>query len=126
MRNHHGALHAEAQFSGRILLQLAGGKRGRGVAAAFFLIDRADQPVGLLERCADLLRILAVGDFDLFFAFAHEAGVECRRRARRQVRVDGPVFFFLERFDFALALYDQSQRDGLHTSGGKTAPDFIP
>ena len=43
-----------------------------------------------------------------------------------EVRVDGPVFFLLERLDFALAFDDQAQGDGLHASGGKTAADFVP
>ncbi len=70
LRDHHGALHAEAQFAGRVLLQLAGGKRRRGIAAAFFLIDRANEPVGLLEGNPDLFRILAVRDLNLLFALA--------------------------------------------------------
>jgi len=52
------------------LLQLAGGKRRRGIAAAFFLIDRANEPVGLLEGNPDLFRILAVRDLNLLFALA--------------------------------------------------------
>ena len=74
LRDHHGALHAEAQLARGILLQLAGRERRRGIAAALFLIDRPNQPVGLLQRCADLFRILAVRDFDLLFALAHETG----------------------------------------------------
>ena len=126
LRDHHGALHAEAQFARRILLQLAGSKRRRGIAAALFLIDRPDDPVGLLQRCADLFRVLAVRDFNLFFALAQKSRVECRRLAGGQVRVDRPIFFFLERFDFAFALHNQSQRDGLHASSGKPAANFIP
>ena len=42
------------------------------------------------------------------------------------MRVDRPVFFFLERLDFAFAFDDQAQRDGLHASGGEAAANFIP
>jgi hypothetical protein len=98
----------------------------RGVAAAFFLVDRAYQPVGLLQRGADLFRILAVRDFDLLFALAHESRVECGRLARGEVRIDRPIFFFLERLDFAFAFHDQPQSDRLHASGGKAAANFIP
>ena len=45
---------------------------------------------------------------------------------RRQMCVDGPVFVFLERLDFAFAFDDQTQRNGLHAAGRKTAADFIP
>ena len=33
---------------------------------------------------------------------------------------------FLERADFALALDDQAQRDGLDASGGESAADLVP
>ena len=42
------------------------------------------------------------------------------------MRVNGPVFFFLKRFDFALTFNNQAQRHGLHASGGKAATDFVP
>src|SRR6202158_6364737 len=44
LRDHHGALHAETQLARRILLPVTGGKRRRGVAAALFLVNRADYP----------------------------------------------------------------------------------
>ena len=40
--------------------------------------------------------------------------------------VDRPVLFFLEGFDFAFAIDDQAQRDGLHPSSGKAAANFVP
>ena len=70
--------------------------------------------------------MLAVGDFDFLFTFAEEAGVECRRLGGGEIGVDRPVFFFLEGFDFAFAVDDQAERDGLHPSGGKAAADFVP
>ena len=42
------------------------------------------------------------------------------------MRVDGPIFFLLERFDLAFALHDQSKGDGLHPSGRKSTANFIP
>ena len=62
-------------------MQFAGGERWRGVAASFFLVDRTHQPVGVLQRRADLLRILAVRDLNLLFALAQEPGVKCWRLA---------------------------------------------
>ncbi len=126
LRDHHRALHAEAQLARGILLQLAGSERRRGVAAAFFLVDRPNQPISVLERCADLFRILAVRDLNLLFTLAQEPGVECGRLAGREVRVDRPIFFFLERFDLAFAFHDQPQRNRLHASGRKSAPNLIP
>ena len=43
-----------------------------------------------------------------------------------EMRVDRPIFFFLERLDLAFALDDQAQSDSLHASGGKPAANFIP
>ena len=75
---------------------------------------------------ANLFRVFAVRDFDLLFAFAHEPRVECRRLVGGKVRVDGPIFFFLERLDLAFALDDQAKSDGLHASGGQATADFVP
>ena len=84
LRDHHGALDAEAQLARGVLLQLAGGEWRSCIAAAFFAIDRPDQPVGVFQSDANLFRIFAVGDFDLLFTFAQEPGVECRRLAQRR------------------------------------------
>ena len=70
--------------------------------------------------------MLAVGDFDFLFALAQEPGVECRRLSGGEIGVDRPVFFFLEGFDFAFAIDDQAECDGLHSSCGKAAADFVP
>ena len=126
LRDHHGALHAEAKLARRILLQLAGRERRRRVAAALFFLRRADRPVGMFKRGADFLGVFAVGDFDLLFALAQEASIEGGRLRAGEVGVDGPVFFFLERLDFAFAVDDQAESDGLHASGGKAAADFVP
>ncbi len=40
--------------------------------------------------------------------------------------IDRPVFFLLERFDFAFAFHNQAQGYGLHPSSGKTTANFIP
>ena len=116
--DHHGALHAEAQLARGILLQFAGGERRRCVAATLFLVDRAYNPVGLFQSDANLFGVLAVGDFDLLFASAHEPRIETRGLAGGQVRIDRPVFFFLECFDLAFAFDDQSESNGLHTTRG--------
>ncbi len=70
LRDHHGALYAEAELARRILLQFAGGERWSRIAPALFAVDRADDPVGIFQSGANLFRILAVGDFDLLFALA--------------------------------------------------------
>ena len=107
-------------------MQFAGRERRRGVAAALFLIDRADDPVRFLQCDSNLLGVLAVVDFNLLFALAQEPRVKRGRLAGSEVRVDRPVLNFLERLDFAFTLNDQAESDGLHTSGGKAAADFIP
>src|SRR5215831_5923666 len=70
LRDHHGAFHAEAELARGVLLELAGGKWRRGIAAAFFLVDRADDPLGFFQSDADLFRFLAIRDLDLLFTFA--------------------------------------------------------
>src|SRR3954470_13627927 len=126
LRDHHGALDAEAKLAGRILLQLTGREWRSGIATALFFVDGTNDPVRLFQGNADLLCVLAIGDFNLLFALAHKAGVKCRRLGSGEVRVDGPVLFFLERLDLAFALDDQTESNGLHASGGKATTDFIP
>ena len=43
-----------------------------------------------------------------------------------QVRIDSPVLYLVERFDFALALDDKTQSDGLHASCRESAANFVP
>src|ERR1700678_82679 len=126
LRDHHGALHTETQLARRILLQFAGRERRRGIAATFFLVDRSYQPVGLLQGRAYLFRVLAVGDFNLLFAFAQEPRVERWRLAGGEMRVNRPIFFLLERLDLTFALDDQAESNGLHAPGRQAAAHFIP
>ena len=49
---------------------------GRGVAAALFLIDSADDQVSLFKRCADFFGKIAIFDFYFLLAFAHEPRVK--------------------------------------------------
>src|SRR5579863_2939 len=126
LRDHHRALHAETQFARRVLLQLAGGKGRRGVAAALFFVDSANDPVGGFEGAPNFFSVCGVVDFNLLFALADEAGVESGRLAGGEVRIDGPVFDLLERLDFAFTFDNQAKRDGLDASGGNAAPDFVP
>ena len=60
--DHHGALHAETQLARGILLELAGGKRRSRTATAFALFHRANVPVGLLQRGAQLFGLFRVGN----------------------------------------------------------------
>src|ERR1700686_2475853 len=126
LRDHHGALNAETQLARRVLLQLAGGERRRSVAAAFFLVDRADYPVSLFQRGANLFRVFAVRYFNLLFALAHKARVERRRFTGGEVRINRPIFSFLERLDLSFALDNQAQRNGLHAPSRKTTANFVP
>ncbi len=50
LRDHHGALDAEAQLARGVLLELAGGEGRSRTAPALARIDRADAPVGALQR----------------------------------------------------------------------------
>ena len=126
LRQTHGALHREAQLARGILLECAGGKRRSRRAAALFLLDGADLPLGLFQRRPKFAGLFFVGDFRLLLAAPHEARIELWRLGGSELGVDRPVFFFLEGADLALALYDQAQRHRLHPAGGEPAPDFVP
>ena len=43
-----------------------------------------------------------------------------------QTRVDCPIFFGDERFNFQFAFGDQAKSDGLHAAGGESAANFFP
>src|SRR5262249_40209028 len=126
LRDHHHALHAEAQLARSILLKLAGGERRRGAAAALLLFDVAHRPLRLLQRRGDLFGFFLVRALGLLVATPDKTRIERRRPARGKVGVDGPVFFLFKRLDLALAVDYQTQRDGLHASGGKAAPHLVP
>ena len=67
-----------------------------------------------------------VFDFDVFALVLEELGFEERRLASIEHGVNRPVFLRDEGADFLFALDDQAESDCLHTSGGKTAADFVP
>ena len=70
--------------------------------------------------------MLSVRDLDLFLALAQETCVERRWLVSGKTGIDRPVFFLLEGLDFSLAINNQTERDGLYTSGREPAPDLIP
>ena len=80
----------------------------------------------MFERGANFLCFFLVRDLDLFFAFPEESRVEGWGLGSGEVSINRPVFFFVESFDFPLALNDQPQRNGLDTAGGEAAANFVP
>src|SRR5207253_7236688 len=77
-----------------------------------------------LESYPDFLRFLGIGNFDLLFTLAEEPGIKSRRLA--EVSVDCPVFLLFEGLNFALAVNNQPQRNGLHAPGRESAANFVP
>ena len=126
--DHHGALHAEAQLARGVLLQLAGGKWRQPHCGGALSSRRSGPSTSAFSSAASsFFGFFLVGTSNVFFGLVPDKARVKRRRLRaRQVRIDGPVFFLLERLDLALALDDQPQRHGLHASGGKPAADFVP
>ena len=58
---------------------------------------------------------------------AHKSRSKYRTLGQRvQVRVNGPVFDWIESLDFTFTFDDETKRNGLHTSGGEAAADFVP
>ena len=80
----------------------------------------------MFQRGANLLCIFGVCDLDLLFALAQESCIEGRRLCSRKVRINRPVFFFLECLYFAFAFDDQAKRNRLHAPCGKPAADLVP
>src|SRR5262249_30152819 len=105
---------------------LAGRKRRGGIAAALLALHRTDQPVRLLQERANLLRFLGVRDFDFLLALAEQSRIELWRLGGGKRCINRPVFFLLERLELALPLDNQAQSNGLNTSCGQAASDFIP
>ena len=114
--DHHGALHAEAQLAGGILLQLAGGERWGRIAAPFFAVNRPNQPVSFLQSGADFLRFVTIRNLNFLFALAEKTSIERWRFAGCKMRINGPVFFLFERLDLALAFDNQPQSDSLNAT----------
>ncbi len=86
----------------------------------------ANGPGGGIEGLDDALRLLLVGDLQLFAVDAEETGVEGRSLGGVETGVEGPVFLLLELLDLALALDDEAEGYGLDASGGEAAADFVP
>src|SRR6185312_11863622 len=95
LSDHHGALDAEAQLAGRVLLQFAGRERRSRIAAAFFFVGRTDYPVRFFQSGTDLFRFLTIANLNLFLAFTQEPSIEGWRFRGRKVGVNGPVFILL-------------------------------
>ncbi len=127
LRQHHGALHAEAQLARRLLLQGGGDERRHRVALLLARADGFDDVIGAIERGHD-----RVGRLPGCRSRRHRRSIltsrarEHRRLLGVQIDVDGPVFLRDEGADLAFALHDHPQRDGLHAAGGESAADFIP
>src|SRR5271157_2556970 len=70
LRDDHGSLHAEAQLARGVLLELAGGEWRCWTPSALALVDRADIPVGVLQRGLQLPGFLAIRNRRLLIADA--------------------------------------------------------
>jgi hypothetical protein len=121
LRETHRALRTEAQLARGLLLQRRRRERRRGVALALLLLDVRDDQGALrvaLELLLCRLRSAHVRDGELFYLLATELrqlGREIRAVLRR-LRVDGPVFAWLEGEDLFLALADHAQCRALHAA----------
>jgi len=131
-------LRGESQLAHRFLLQRGGDERGSRIALALFLLDVADDELGLpcravACRCgqqafADTRRLLVVGDGELAHLLAVEFAQTRNEIAffRDQVGFDSPVLTRYELLDFRLALADQAQRRTLDPARGQSALDLLP
>ena len=126
LRQHHGALHAEAQLARGFLLQRGGDEGRHRVALLLARAHGLDDVIGAFELRHDAVGGLFRADLRCLVVLLDEARGQQRRLPGREVHIDGPVFLLQERADFALALDHQPQRHRLHPAGGKPAPDLVP
>ena len=124
----HGAGGGKAVAAAGLLLQGGGdeGRRGHPVALALFQL--AHHIVFALQRGEDAVRLLLVGDGQLF---AGGGGGQPRRERRApalrfQVGVDVPVFVGLKLFDFQLPIPDEAHRHALHAARGQAPAHLAP
>src|SRR6185437_5914347 len=117
LRYAHGALGAERQLLGRLLLKRGRGERRRRILATFATLDVGDAKVFARGEVGDdALRLGLVMDLGLLAVDVMEFGGEALAVLLEQ-RFDRPVLDRLERADLPLPLHDEPERDGLHAAG---------
>ena len=128
LRQHHGALHAEAQLARGFLLQGGGDERRDRIALLLARGHDLDDVVGACraaptrESVASWLPSSGVSSLALDQARAEHRRSSWRSRSTSTVQYSR----LMEGADLALALHDHAQRHGLHAAGGETAAHFVP
>ena len=146
LRHAHRAAHIESQPASRILLQFAGRIRSLRIIPALLLLHRTHAPLRMLQFADHLIdslfirqRIRQIKLFAIFILTVRhprwrsvDADKPCDEallllcRSRLQRRINRPILHRIEVVDLLLALDDQPQRNGLHTSGRKPTPYLVP
>ena len=122
----HGALGRHVQFSGSLLLERRGDKRGRGRAALFRFFQTLHPEAAALHVADDLVH-LRFGSKLALFAFAVIVALKAAGLADAvQPHVQGPILLGHEGADLILPVHDQASRHRLHPSGGQAAAYLPP
>ena len=114
--HHHGFLHPVAQAIARCLLQGGRDKRRRRLAAGRFVFTLDDAVAGSLELLQGSHGLGFVQRLERLAFFAGNVEAHLGTLGGAKVGVNFPVFFGVERTNFALTLHHQLHRHRLHTA----------
>jgi hypothetical protein len=118
-----GARKTEAICGG--LLQLGCRKRRLWFDGAVYILNIAHHGELSGQGRNDLLRVRLVFDRRFFSAKEGELGAD-GMLVGAQVRLDRPILFWNERFDFPFSIADELERHGLHPSCGEPRLHLLP
>ena len=128
LRDAHGVLGIEAQLARGFHLQRRGDERRRRIALDRLALHRTDGEFLRIDQIDSTLGLGFVVDAEFFDLLAVQIGEMRAEGAGRcaDVRIDGPVFDRIERFDLLLAFHHEAQRHGLHAPGRARARQLAP
>src|SRR5262249_43971658 len=125
LRDRHRLLRREAELSRGLLLHARGDKRRCWLSRALFLLDGADFPVRVLEAIEKRIDRCSVRKLRVLTVRLKERSIEVDAVLGERA-ADRPILLGLERFNFLLAVNNESESDGLHATRGKPALHFVP
>ncbi|CAH0309479.1 hypothetical protein SRABI106_04002 [Rahnella aquatilis] len=116
--HHHGFLHTEAQTRTGRLLQCGSNERRTRLAAGRFVFTIHHGVTRFFKQRNGRVSLFFIDRFERFFEMMRDFHLQRGFFLRQQIRMQFPVFFRHERFDFFLTLDDQTHRNGLNTTCG--------
>ncbi|MNU66642.1 hypothetical protein D3C71_559620 [compost metagenome] len=129
LRHLHGARGGKAHARGGRLLQRRCGEGRAGIALDGLRLDAVDHVGRAFQQRLQPVRIFAGLDRTVLQPLAvsgNQLGLELVTARGLQKRADIPVLFGNETLDLGFAVTDETQRNGLHTTGGTRAGQLAP